>query len=326
MSTPRLSVIIVTFRSRATIEATLAALQPAFEDGLLTCTVVDNDSGDGTYEFVAQRFPWVRAVQSGANLGFARANNLGLEGVDTPYVLFLNPDALIRAESLRRMMAFMDDRPGVGILGPAIRNNGSPGQLAGTFLTPRSVIREALGRQPRAYFVSPGVRPFRADWVCGAVMLVRRDLLDRLEGFDPRFFLYFEEMDLSFRARKLGYETWTLGEAVADHQPGTSAQEVQAPMHHGCIGEHFFRSRFYYVRKHFGWKKAVAAELGEVVLLGSRAVRRRLSQAGDHRELVGRLKFPLFRQPPAPPRQGRPAVGTRTSHAVRASPSINPDS
>ncbi|HET8654372.1 MAG TPA: glycosyltransferase family 2 protein [Longimicrobiaceae bacterium] len=303
MSVPRITAVVVAYRSRGTIEATLTALRPAYEEGLLACTVVDNHGGDGTHELVVERFPWVRAIRGEVNLGFARGNNLGLAGVESAYVLFLNPDASIGAEALRRMADFMDANPRVGVVGPAILNNGMPGQPAGLFPTPRAVIREAaLGKRSLGYFIDPGAAPYPADWVCGAVMLVRRELLDRLGGFDPRFFLYFEETDLCYRARKLGYETWTLGEAVAEHRPGSSAEQESGLRYRGCIAEHYFRSRFYYFRKHYGWTVACGTEAAELVLLLLRAIRRKVRGTGRVGELTVRFRAPVFRQPAVPRR------------------------
>jgi N-acetylglucosaminyl-diphospho-decaprenol L-rhamnosyltransferase len=297
MTPRRVTVIIVTYRSRDTIEATLEALAPAHEAGWLDCKVIDNNSGDGSHEIVAGRFPWVAAVQSGGNLGFGRANNLGFEGVDTPYTFFLNPDAHILPDSLERLLDFMDNHAHVGIAGPGMRHNGYPGQLISRFPTPRSIIREALGRRPQAYFVGAETPPFRVDWATGAVLLIRTDLLRRLGGFDPRFFLYFEETDLCRRARLLGAETWICGGAVAEHRAGHSANQEVGTVYRGCLAEHFFRSRYYYMRKHHGYFRATAVEVAEFAILAGRALRHRWRGTEDVHDLRVRLRSPFLRQP-----------------------------
>ena len=300
MSTAAVTVIIVTYQSRATIGATLEALHPAYKQRLLECIVVDNASDDGVYDMVMAKHPWVQLIQSGANLGFARGNNLGLAQAQTPYVLFLNPDATITAEGIRGMLQFLEAHPQVGILGPAIRNERGADQLSYRYPTPKSLLREALGRQPKAYAIHQGSPPYRTDWVSGAVMLVRKALLDQLGGFDPRFFLYFEETDLCYRARQIGYETWTYGAAIADHLPGTSARMTGRLMFRGCIAEHYFRSRFYYLRKHHGLFKAMGVELAEWGLMACRMLWKKAHGNPIGEELSVRLQSPLLKQPVEP--------------------------
>jgi N-acetylglucosaminyl-diphospho-decaprenol L-rhamnosyltransferase len=311
--TRRVTVIIVTFRSRDTVGAVLEALEPAFDEGWLACTVVDNDSGDGGPEYVAASFPWVELIQSGANLGFGRANNLGFENVQTPYVLFLNPDAVIRPDSVGRMLDFLDARPEAGILGPAMLNRGYPGQLVSKFPTPGSMIREALGRRPRAYFIGPDTPPFRIDWIGGAALLVRSELMRTLGGFDPRFFLYFEETDLCLRARLLGVQTWLLGTAVADHIGGASTSKALVAMHRGCIPDHFFRSRYYYMCKHYGRVAATLAEIAEMCILTARSLGPGGRAGGPREQLSARLSALVLRQPRQPPWAA--FRGSRTSAA-----------
>lgn len=94
----------------------------------------------------------------------------------------------------------------------------------------------------------------------GAVLLLRCAMLGEIGAFDPRFFLYFEETDLCRRASSAGWGIWAIGTAVADHLDAASAKSLQRRMFQTCIAEHYFRSRFYYLEKHFGWPAAVATE------------------------------------------------------------------
>ncbi|MCC6669851.1 MAG: glycosyltransferase family 2 protein [Planctomycetes bacterium] len=297
---PRVSVVIVTYRSAQTIGRTLAALQPLHERGAARVLVVDNCSDDGTAQRVAEGFPWATLIRSPANVGFGRGNNLALPHVDTPYVLFLNPDAWITAEDLDLLTGFLEAHPEAGIVGPAIENDGRIDQNAGAFPTPLSVIRTALIPLlplPPAARIQHGAPPFRADWVCGACLLIRKDLLDRLGGFDPRYFLYFEETDLCRRALSLGFQTWTVGAALARHTPGHSARTTQSQLFGGCIAEHYFQSRFHYMRKHHGVLAAGLAELTEVASFALKAGLRAL--VGKRRaEHVARLRAPILQAPP----------------------------
>lgn len=267
---PRVTAVMVTYNSRATLPRALAGLRASFDRGLCKCVVVDNDSRDGTADYVRAEHRWVELVATGKNLGFGRGNNRGFARAQTEYVLLLNPDAELAPEALQSLIEFLDSEPRAGIVGPAIREDGRPDQPAFHFPTPATILRAALGRlggQGGALAVPIEPRRYRVEWLCGAVLLVRRSLLQTIQGFDPRFFLYFEETDLCLRARQAGFETWVLGDVVAGHYGGISTRAVQRPMWDGCIAEHYFQSRFYYMRKHFGLARAALAELCEVLLI-----------------------------------------------------------
>jgi hypothetical protein len=263
--------VVVTYRSRSTVGATLEAARRAHRAGNLECVVVDNASGDGTAEWVRAEHSWVRLVESPHNRGFARGCNLGLGEVRTRYALLLNPDAVLEPPALARLVRFLDERPRAGMAAPAIHEPGGALQEAGGLPTPLGLVLSALGgpshhgRRP----ILPGEAPFPTDWLCGAVLLVRRSLLTQLGGFDPRFFLYFEETDLCRRALARGWELWAVGEAVATHLTGSSAAATRLLMYDGCIAEHYFRSRYYYLVKHHGWLAATTAELAELLALAA---------------------------------------------------------
>jgi GT2 family glycosyltransferase len=256
-------VIIVAYNSRQYLGPALDLLEEGVERGEIQCVLVDNASRDGTADFVAESYPWVELVRSRDNLGFGRGCNLGFERVTAPYVLVHNPDAAIELASIRALADFMDAHPRVGITAPAILHGENNLQFVGMMTTPGSVIRGALGRpgnKPMFRDVAPGTPAFQTNWVCGAMMLIRSDLYRRLGGFDPRFFLYFEETDLCRRTVDQGMEIWSVGEAVARHAGAASAKTTGESLAGGCIAEHYYRSRFYYLGKHFGWPRAVFAE------------------------------------------------------------------
>ena len=124
--------------------------------------------------------------------------------------------------------------------------------------------------------------------------------MDELGGFDPRFFLYFEETDLCRRTENLGAELWAVGEALGHHIGGASAQQSDSRFVNGCIAEHFFRSRFYYLVKHHGWAAASAADIAELLIMAARAVLR-TATGGSAGELVARLRAPILRPPSREP-------------------------
>jgi hypothetical protein len=308
--------VIVTYRSMRTIPHTLRTLHGCHQAGLLDCVVVDNDSNDGTADWVEREHPWVTVVRAGANLGFGRGNNLGLTRTRSPFVLFLNPDAAIDAPDLRTLLEFFEAHPQAGILGPAINNSGSFDQPALPFPTLGSTLRESLpGFGPQIGAVlDPSDPPRKVDWICGAILLARRAVVDRLQGFDPRFFLYFEETDLCYRARQAGYETWAVPTAVGEHVPGTSAKSTDKRLFRGCIAEHYFRSRFYFNVKHYGRLGATVVEALELVLTALR-LPLRMVLGRDTTEFKIRLRAPFFRMPDKP-REAPAVSGTPRTSSV----------
>lgn len=292
---PKTTVVVVTYNARRTIGPLLAALAPAADHTRVV--VADNASQDDTLDFVRENHKWVKAVSTGGNLGFGRGCNVGFEHAgDSPYVLFLNPDAVMKPEALERLERFMDENPKVGICGPAIRE-GEDLQAAGLMTTPLSVLKGAVGvgaAHPEARAIEPGEAPFRTSWICGAALMIRRPLFEALGGFDPRFFLYFEETDLCVRAAQRGWELWGVGEAVVEHEGAGAAKETGDELVAGCIAKYYFPSRYYYLSKHYGPLAAAAAEAGETVGLFARTVAKRALGRRDTR-FSQRIAAPFFR-------------------------------
>jgi N-acetylglucosaminyl-diphospho-decaprenol L-rhamnosyltransferase len=265
-----ITAIIVTYQSARTISRALGAARRCHDAGLLDLVVVDNASSDAAREILSREAGWARVVLESTNHGFGRGCNIGFQHVESPYTILINPDAVVEPDALRTMLAFMERCPRAGIVGPAtlVGENSDFLQPTGPYPTPWSTVRDAtpLLRRSTAVAIAPGSAPMRTGWVCGAILMIRTDLMRRLGGFDPRFFLYWEEVDLCRRAEYAGYENWVLGTAVARHVVGASSGNV--PRFGTAVAKHYYQSRYYYMAKHHGWLAATAAELGEFVLLG----------------------------------------------------------
>jgi N-acetylglucosaminyl-diphospho-decaprenol L-rhamnosyltransferase len=295
--------VIVTYQSEQTIWATLAEARRCYDQELLDVVIVDNNSTDGTRQVIEREASWVQCQFTGVNNGFGRGCNIGFAQVSTPYTIFINPDAILTPEALQTMLRFMDSHPRVGIVGPAIVqgtiNEPQGLQTTGLRPTPWLILRDVFPFsglfRPVSWPIVPGAAPVRTEWVCGAVLMIRTDLMRRLDGFDPRFFMYWEETDLCRRAEALGFETWAVGSASACHIGGASSAADDRRID-GCIASHFYRSRYYYMAKHHGVVAAFAAEIGEFVLLGLRTVIDVLSGRGIRR-ILPRLQVPLFSKP-----------------------------
>jgi GT2 family glycosyltransferase len=294
--TPRATAVLVTYNSAADIGAALDGLRPLIETGTVECVVVDNASADRTLE-VVRAHAGVEVVALPVNVGYGRGLNAGLERAHAPYVLFMNADTVLTRENLERLCAFMDDRPRAGMAAPAIVDEAGGLQVAGRSPTPWVLMARAagLGRfAGRQRPIEPGKPPFETDWLLGALLIARTSLMRELGGFDPRFFLYFEETDLCRRVLRSGHELWAVGEAVATHVGSVSAKGTGLPLFGDCIAEHYFRSRYYYLRKHFGVAAASATEAVEWATL---VLRSWLSGRSGRDGLAARRKGPFFTLP-----------------------------
>jgi len=294
--------VIVTYQSAKTIGRTLAAARRCYDEQVLDVVIVDNNSTDATREIIEREAGWARLLLMGKNNGFGRGCNIGFAHVTSPYTIFINPDAVVEPEAIRTMLRFMEKNPKVGIAGPATvcgETDGSTAlQHAGQRPTPWTILRNLipfLRRKSISWTIVPGSAPSRTGWVCGAVLMIRTELMRRLNGFDPRFFLYWEEMDVCKRADDAGFETWALGTALAHHVVGASSSPDQA-RYGGSIAKHYYQSRYYYMVKHHGRFAATIAEVGEFALLGMHSLVDLARGRGLHR-LRPRLQAPLLSQP-----------------------------
>ena len=234
LADPELSIVVVAYRNP---ELTRECLRSVFEQthGSFEVIVLDNASGDGTAEMVAAEFPRARLYSLDQNIGFARGNNLAASHARGDWLLLLNPDTVVLDGALDHLLAFARTRPDGGIYGgrtlqPDGRVNptscwGLP-TLWSTlcFATGASTLfpdsrwlnPESLGRWER-----DSVRTVGA--ISGCLLLLRRSLWERLGGFDERFFMYGEDIDLAVRARALGFAPLITPDATVVHVVGASA-------------------------------------------------------------------------------------------------------
>jgi len=261
-------VVVVAYNSRDTIRGCVEAL--AGDEGV-SVIVVDNASPDDSIAAVADLA--VTAVRLDANGGFGRGCNAGWRRGEGEHVLFLNPDARIDRESLQRLSAVMDEDPGVGIVGPRIVDDKGRlehslrrfPRLSSTYgqalflhrLRPRALWADEVVRRAELY-----ERPGSDEWLSGACLLVRRSLLERLDGFDEGFFMYCEDKDLCRRAWSAEAAVRFEPDATAVHLGGGGASGPRAELLPVLAA-----SRVRYARKHAGRVAAQAERLG--VALGS---------------------------------------------------------
>ncbi|NOZ06034.1 MAG: glycosyltransferase family 2 protein [Chloroflexi bacterium] len=244
MADPDLSVIIVSWNVRDLLSRCLRTLFAGGEsDSLrLDVIVIDNDSQDDTATHTSTQFPQVRLLVNEDNPGFATANNQGLALARGRYCLLLNPDTEIVDDALGRMVAYMDSHPQVGVLGPQLRYPDGRLQPSrrrfptlATALLESTPLQQLLpdNRVLRHYYVEdqPADVTQEVDWLVGASLLVRRQVVEAVGGLDEGYFMYFEELDWCRRIREAGWKVVYFPEAVVKHHEGQSSSQV-VPLRH----------------------------------------------------------------------------------------------
>jgi N-acetylglucosaminyl-diphospho-decaprenol L-rhamnosyltransferase len=233
---PDVSVVIVSYNTADLIEACLLSVRASGGVSLETF-VVDNASSDGGAALVREKFPWVHLVENRENRGFGAANNQVLTGCAGRYIVLLNPDTEATPEAFRRMTAWMDANPRIGLAGPTVNNPDGSRQ--------DSVSRSYPG-QKRTTGELSGL-PGEIACVMGACQIVRKGLMRELGGFDEEFFLYGEDQDLCLRIRKKGYGIGHVDDAIILHHGGGSERGI--PPVEVCRKKALAEYLFY--RKHY---------------------------------------------------------------------------
>jgi GT2 family glycosyltransferase len=233
---PRLSIIIVSHNARADLERCLESLHAAPPAATHEIVVVDNSSIDGSAD-AARRWPDVKVVDAGANLGFARANNVGIRASAGELILLLNPDTIVPAGALDRLIAELERNPDVAVAGPRIVDGRGRVELSfGPMPGPLNELRQKtlfLGQVNGIPILSTIVdrwarRPRRPDWVTGACLLVRRGDAEAVGLLDERYFMYTEDADFCASIRARGRSVLFTPEAEIVHLRGRSAAADRA--------------------------------------------------------------------------------------------------
>ncbi len=229
-----LSVIIVAYKSRDEIGPCLGSLPLELEGDEVEVVIVDNSPGDGTGEIVRRDFPWVRYVVGPENLGFGRANNLGFRQSSGEYVLFLNPDTVSSAPTLRHCVKRLQAEPDLGLISPKLVLADGSMDLACRRSIPTlwdgfcraTGLAAAFPRAP--FFAGYNLTHLPADGtydvgaINGAFMMGRRAVLERVGLFDEAFFMYGDDLDLCLRVAQAGYRIVYDGRFQITHLKGVS--------------------------------------------------------------------------------------------------------
>jgi GT2 family glycosyltransferase/glycosyltransferase involved in cell wall biosynthesis len=246
------SVVIVSFNTKDLTRRCLETVQGQGAH-VLEAIVVDNASSDGSAEMIRAKFPEVQLVVSGRNLGFGPANNLAFRACRGEFVLLLNSDAFLEESAIAKLLETMQRHPGAGAVGPRLLNeDGSLQRSAWPFPSASRLLLEATGlhRPLRRMGLLEDLGQWNhdeereVDFLIGACLLVRREALAEIGGFDEAFWLYAEEADLQRRLHDRGWRTVFTPSATAVHLGSASSAES------GARWRRFFDAQALYVHKH----------------------------------------------------------------------------
>ena len=266
------SAIVVSHNTRSHLEPCLTGLAGAADETI----VVDNASTDGSAEFVREAFPWVHLITLRENRGFGAAGNEGMRAARGRYFLLVNADASPLGDAVRRLVAFADERPRSGAVGPRLlRPDASVQRSVRGFPTLWRLATEyyflrwlgpgtkALNAFYGANFDHRSVR--EADFLEGAVLLLRREAVEEVGEFDADFFMFNEEVDLCYRLKQAGWCVTFFPGAEFWHVGGASTRAVWPRMYREQL-----RSHLRFLAKHRGTRYA---EHGRMLLLWGQRVR-----------------------------------------------------
>jgi N-acetylglucosaminyl-diphospho-decaprenol L-rhamnosyltransferase len=284
---PDVAVIFVTYNTATLLPEVMEALRRATGKLSVRTVFVDNASRDDSVALIRSRFSDCVLIANEANVGFGRANNQALPLAMGRYVLLLNTDAFVSPDTLEKTVAYMDVHPRCGILGvKLVGRDGEPQPSARYFPTPLNLFLARTGLNQ----IFRGARMIDdpswdhasarvCDWVPGCYYLVRRQLIEQVGLFDARYFLYYEEIDHCFAAKKAGWDVVCYPATTVVHIGGESAKSDGPITRSGRQLEALkIESEHLFFRKNHGvfgaWTNAVLTTLADAIVAAKHILKR----------------------------------------------------
>lgn len=253
-----LSIIIVNYNVKYYVEQCLISLQRALGGIDAEVFVVDNHSHDGSMEYLSSRYKDVNFISCNHNYGFSRANNIAIKQCKGDFILLLNPDTIVGEHTLADVLGFMRKEKNAGAVGVRmLKTDGSNALESRRGLpTPMTAFYKMSGlcsRYPQSrrfgrYYMGflPWNKPSKIEIVSGAFCMIRREAIDKVGLLDEQFFMYGEDIDLSYRILKGGFDNWYFPSCIL-HYKGTSTRKSSFRYVHV-----FYGAMLIFFRKHFG--------------------------------------------------------------------------
>ena len=256
------SVIIVNYNTRDMLRDCLSSLAEKTSGLSFETIVLDNDSSDGSAEMVGKMFPETMLVCAGENLGFGKANNLGATRARGKYLFFLNSDTVLINNALYELFSFMERTPACAIAGGNLFDiRGRP--IHGHSLALPSPATDLVRLLPGSFRLLYGKnwthnftgKPLRVAYVTGADLMMPKCVFDQVGGFDPSFFMYYEETELASRVRALGLYAYSVPTAKITHIKGGSLENLDS------VKSIVYQSKYRYMAKVHGKYGAIRSYL-----------------------------------------------------------------
>ena len=259
----KLSIIIVNYNVKYFLEQCLLSVRNACNEIASEIFVVDNNSVDGSVKMIKEKFPGIKIIENKENLGFSKANNQAIRLSSGKYILLLNPDTVVEDDTFIKVLNFMDEHPDAGGLGVKMidgkgkflpeSKRGLPTPSVAFYkvfgfsrLFPKSKI---FGQYHLGYLDKD--KTHQVDILAGAFFLLRKETLDKTGLLDETFFMYGEDIDLSFRIIKAGYKNYYYPEVRIIHYKGESTKK--SSINYVMV---FYNAMIIFARKHFSQKNA----------------------------------------------------------------------
>ncbi|HEX2868929.1 MAG TPA: glycosyltransferase [Ignavibacteriales bacterium] len=253
-----LSIIIVNFNVKEFLQNLLSSIQKSCGNFSTEVIVIDNASDDGSVEILREKFPSVKLIANKENIGFGRANNLGLEISKGKYILLINPDTIVQEDTFQKLIAFFERTPDAGLVGCKVLNSDGTLQLACRrgFPGPWTSFTKVTGLSrmfPKSRLFArynltylDENQTYEVDAISGAFMMMKREVYEKTGGFDSQFFMYGEDLDLCYRVQKAGYKVYYVHETQIIHYKGESTKRSSLDE-----TKVFYEAMHLFVKKHF---------------------------------------------------------------------------
>ncbi len=245
----KLSIIILSWNTKELLWQCLTSLRQSLEGKSQNeIIVVDNASTDQSVQMVRQSFPKVKLILNQENLGFAKGNNQGIKVSRGEYIMLLNSDTVVKKGAIEKLVDFLDEHPDIAIVGPKLLNpDRSPQANCGRFPDlPVAVVMlfgEHWGGSDFVRCSPPVSGP--VDWLMGAAFMARKEVFKKIGGLDEKLFMYMEEVEWFYRARKAGFQAYFLDQAEIVHLGrGSAKQGKKEPI------LNIYRGLLHYYKKH----------------------------------------------------------------------------
>jgi len=231
-----LSIIIVNYNVKEFLQNLIHSIEKASTNITKEIIVIDNASDDGSVEFLKEKFPQVNLIVNQKNLGFGKANNIGLKQATGKYILLINPDTIVAEDTFEKMIQFFETNKNVGLAGCKILNPDGTLQLAcrRSFPGPWTSFTKVTGLSslfPKSKLFArynltylDENQSYEVDAISGSFMMMRREVYRKVGGFDEQFFMYGEDLDLCYRVQKAGFKIYYVHTTQIIHYKGESTK------------------------------------------------------------------------------------------------------